>query len=52
VGQNHCSKRGGFCYELNGLFAWLFTQIGFDVTYLTLLVRTPGQLTHWLVDVG
>lgn len=27
-------KRGGFCYELNGLFAWLLTQIGFDVTYL------------------
>jgi len=29
---NH--KRGGFCYELNGLFAWLLQQIGFDVTYL------------------
>ena len=27
-------KRGGFCYELNGLFAWLLKQIGFDVTYL------------------
>lgn len=27
-------KRGGFCYELNGLFAWLLRQIGFDVTYL------------------
>jgi N-hydroxyarylamine O-acetyltransferase len=27
-------KRGGFCYELNGLFAWLLQQIGFDVTYL------------------
>jgi N-hydroxyarylamine O-acetyltransferase len=27
-------KRGGFCYELNGLFAWLLGQIGFDVTYL------------------
>ncbi|MCC6298464.1 MAG: arylamine N-acetyltransferase [Anaerolineales bacterium] len=26
--------RGGFCYELNGLFAWLLKQIGFDVTYL------------------
>jgi N-hydroxyarylamine O-acetyltransferase len=28
------NKRGGFCYELNGLFAWLLKQIGYDVTYL------------------
>jgi len=28
------NKRGGFCYELNGLFAWLLKQIGFDVTHL------------------
>ncbi len=27
-------KRGGFCYELNGLFAWLLKQIGFQVAYL------------------
>ena len=27
-------KRGGFCYELNGLLAWLLKQIGFEVTYL------------------
>jgi len=27
-------QRGGFCYELNGLFAWLLKQIGFEVTYL------------------
>ena len=27
-------RRGGFCYELNGMFAWLLKQIGFDVTYL------------------
>ncbi|MDP1544674.1 MAG: arylamine N-acetyltransferase [Anaerolineales bacterium] len=26
--------RGGFCYELNGLFAWLLQQIRFEVTYL------------------
>ncbi|MFC3959365.1 arylamine N-acetyltransferase family protein [Halovivax cerinus] len=24
--------RGGFCYELNGLFAWLLAELGFDVT--------------------
>jgi len=27
-------NRGGFCYELNGLFAWLLKQIGFEVTHL------------------
>jgi N-hydroxyarylamine O-acetyltransferase len=27
-------RRGGFCYELNGLFAWLLKKIGFEVTYL------------------
>ena len=27
-------KRGGFCYELNGLFAALLKEIGFHVTYL------------------
>jgi N-hydroxyarylamine O-acetyltransferase len=27
-------RRGGFCYELNGMFAWLLEQIGFEVTYL------------------
>lgn len=27
-------RRGGFCYEVNGLFAWLLEKIGFDVTYL------------------
>lgn len=28
-------NRGGFCYELNGLFAWLLRQIGFDVSMLS-----------------
>ena len=28
------NKRGGFCYEHNGLFAWLLKQIGFEVAYL------------------
>lgn len=27
-------RRGGFCYELNGMFAWLLKKIGFEVTYL------------------
>ncbi|MDR3435614.1 arylamine N-acetyltransferase [Telmatospirillum sp.] len=28
-------NRGGFCYELNSLFAWLLTGIGFDVRLLS-----------------
>ncbi len=29
------SKRGGFCYELNGLFHWLLTNLGFKVDMLS-----------------
>ena len=28
-------KRGGWCYEMNGLLGWSLEQIGFDVTYLS-----------------
>lgn len=28
-------RRGGFCYELNGLFAWLLGRLGFTVTLLS-----------------
>jgi N-hydroxyarylamine O-acetyltransferase len=28
-------QRGGFCYELNGLFAWLLRGLGFQVTLLS-----------------
>jgi N-hydroxyarylamine O-acetyltransferase len=39
------NKRGGFCYELNGLFAWLLKQIGFEVTYLNARVfNSKGDL--------
>lgn len=27
-------RRGGFCYELNGIYAWLLRRTGFQVTYL------------------
>jgi N-hydroxyarylamine O-acetyltransferase len=38
-------RRGGFCYELNGLFAWLLKEIGFDVTYLNARVyKRSGEL--------
>ena len=38
-------KRGGFCYELNGLFAALLKEIRFDVTYLNARVfNREGKL--------
>ena len=61
-------RRGGFCYELNGLFAALLRALGFEVTQLSAGVgRRDGTfgpdfdhmalLVHtegegWLVDVG
>lgn len=39
------NRRGGFCYELNGLFAELLRAIGFHVTYLNARVfNRQGQL--------
>ncbi|KAL3041008.1 hypothetical protein OYC64_011895 [Pagothenia borchgrevinki] len=32
-------RRGGFCYENNSLFAWLLTQMGFQVTLLSAQVK-------------
>jgi N-hydroxyarylamine O-acetyltransferase len=34
-------RRGGFCYELNGLFAWLLRELGYDVTLLAAQVPEP-----------
>lgn len=34
-------RRGGFCYELNGMFAWLLRQVGYRVTYLN--ARVAGR---------
>jgi N-hydroxyarylamine O-acetyltransferase len=59
--------RGGFCYELNGAFAWLLRELGFKVTMLSARVpRADGsaspEFDHlalrvdldepWLADVG
>lgn len=35
-------RRGGFCYELNGAFAWLLRELGFDVTLLQARVHGDG----------
>jgi N-hydroxyarylamine O-acetyltransferase len=60
-------RRGGFCYELNGLFAALLRALGFDVAMLSAGVMGAGgdyspDFDHmallvtleerWLVDVG
>ena len=61
-------RRGGFCYELNGAFAWLLREIGFDVAFLSARVLSdegvPGpDFDHmallvrvdgedWIADVG
>ena len=60
-------KRGGFCYELNGLFSWLLESLGFDVTLLSARVwggdgNLGQEFDHlilrvdldepWLADVG
>src|SRR5262245_33969275 len=61
-------RRGGFCYELNGLFSALLRELGFDVSMLSAQVaRDDGEFTpdfahmtllvslekdRWLADVG
>ncbi|MGH9942454.1 MAG: arylamine N-acetyltransferase family protein [Pyrinomonadaceae bacterium] len=61
-------RRGGFCYELNGLFAALLRALGFDVAMLSAGVAQPDgagfgpDFDHmtllvtlgerWLADVG
>ena len=60
-------RRGGFCYECNGLFAGLLRALGFDVKMLAAGVARPDgtfgpQFDHmtlmvtlvdrWLADVG
>jgi len=49
--------RGGFCYELNGAFAWLLEQLGFSVKLLSARVYNkegkPGiAFDHLLLMVG
>ena len=61
------NRRGGFCYECNGLFAGLLRAMGFEVAMLAAEVANPTggfgpEFDHmalmvtlddrWLVDVG
>lgn len=60
-------RRGGFCYELNGLFAWLLGELGFRARLFSARVyRSDGELgpdfdhmllgveleRPWIADVG
>ena len=59
-------RRGGYCYEQNGLFAWLLAELGFRVWLLSARVVTSGRLSpefdhllilveheeRWIADVG
>ncbi len=36
-------RRGGWCYEMNGLLAWAFTEIGFDVRRMSGAVMRATQ---------
>lgn len=36
-------RRGGFCFELNGLFAWLLTQLGFEPDRLAARIVSDGE---------
>lgn len=39
-------NRGGFCYELNGLFAWLLRRLGFTVSLLAAgVAQADGDFT-------
>jgi N-hydroxyarylamine O-acetyltransferase len=61
------NRRGGFCYEANGLFAALLSALGFDVSMLSAgVANAEGEFgpdfdhmtlmvsldQRWLVDVG
>ena len=48
-------RRGGWCFELNGLFAWLLAELGFEVTLLGSRVDgsqgAGSELAHLLLRV-
>ncbi|KZL90345.1 arylamine N-acetyltransferase family protein [Clostridium magnum] len=61
------NRRGGYCFEMNGLFSFILKELGFKVTDLLARVEVGGKFfspkTHqvlmveigekrWLVDVG
>ncbi len=61
-------RRGGWCYEMNGLLGWALAEIGFDVTRMTggvmrsergddaygnhLVLRVDLDGESWIADAG
>lgn len=51
-------NRGGFCYELNGLFGWLLADLGFDVRRVSARIKSddgfgpPADHLTLLVDLN
>ena len=38
-------KRGGYCFELNGLFSWLLRSLGFEVQeYMAKFLRGEKEI--------
>lgn len=37
------NRRGGFCYELNGLFSWLLIELGFDLSLISAQVYSEDK---------
>ncbi|MEM7531438.1 MAG: arylamine N-acetyltransferase [Chloroflexota bacterium] len=46
VGKEVGKQRGGFCYELNGLFSWLLRQFGFRVDRVAARVYNAETKTY------
>ncbi|KAI4894129.1 hypothetical protein NFI96_000313 [Prochilodus magdalenae] len=52
-----CRRRGGFCYEINGLFSWLLSQLGYKVHILAAQVKNRftgaygPPLDHFIIMV-
>jgi N-hydroxyarylamine O-acetyltransferase len=46
VGKVVDRRRGGFCYELNGAFAWLLGELGYDVTRCSARVATDDGFSY------
>lgn len=38
--------RGGFCYELNGLFEWLLAELGFSTRFVEAQVQMDGEFSR------
>ncbi len=46
-------KRGGWCYEMNGLLAWALRELGFEVQYLACAVgATNASANHLALKIN